>query len=93
MERTSKGKAEDAFKEIGKKIDSLINDLDEAKKQWAEQNQDKIEELKRNRDTLIQEFDDFKENHKDKWEAVEQSLEKAGNELKDAFNKLFSKNN
>lgn len=91
MEEQPHGKAEKMFKDIGKKIDELIKDLDEAKERAKVEYADQIEELKRNGETIKNEFNSFKENRKERWEEVETSLEKAGRELKNAFEAVFSK--
>ena len=90
MENTQ-GTAEKMFKDIGKKIDELIQDLNEAKDQAKVEYADRIDEIKRNAETLKEEFFNFKETHKDRWEEAETNLEKAGRELKKAFDVLFSK--
>lgn len=91
MEKESKGKAENLLKDIGKKIDELIEDLKVAKDQAKVDYADRIEELKKNAETLKGEFNTFKETHKDRWDEAEASLEKAGKELKNAFEAVFSK--
>ena len=91
MEDQSQGKAEHLFKDIGKKIDELIEDLNAAKDQAKVDYADRIEELKRNAETLKGEFKNFKETHKDRWDEAEASLEKAGQELKNAFDAVFKK--
>ncbi|ELR71884.1 hypothetical protein C900_02259 [Fulvivirga imtechensis AK7] len=91
MGRKPEGKAEKMFKDIGKKIDELIQDLDKAKERAKVEYADEIEELKRNGETLKSGFNKFKENNKERWEDIEASLEKAGNELRNAFDAAFSK--
>ncbi|MBL6445481.1 hypothetical protein JMN32_04130 [Fulvivirga sp. 29W222] len=91
MEDQSQGKAEHLLKDIGKKIDELIADLKVAKDQAKIDYADRIEELKRNAETLKGEFKSFKETHKDSWDEAEKSLEKAGQELKNAFEAIFKK--
>ena len=91
MGRKPEGNAEKMFKKLGKKIDALILELNETKNQAKEEYSDNIDELKRNGETLKKEFHDFKDNHKDKWEEVENSLQNAGKELKNAFNATFTK--
>lgn len=89
MDTRTEGKAEGLFKEIGRKIDDLIVDLKVAKDQVKVDYASQIEELKRNAETLKDEFSNFKENHKDQWEEAEASLERAGQELKNAFDVIF----
>lgn len=91
MGRKPEGSAEKMFKNLGKKIDALIQELNETKNQAKEEYADNIDELKRNGQTLKKGFTDFKNSHKSQWEDVESSLKNAGEELKNAFNATFSK--
>lgn len=89
MGRKPEGSAEKLFKNLGKKVDQLIADL----KKGAEDPRihDRYEELKRTGEKLKDEFDTFKDDNKDIFNQVEESFEKAGEEIRDAFNKTFSK--
>lgn len=89
MGRKPEGKAEKSFKNFGKKLDSYIEDLKIYKEKFSEEYSDQIDELKRNRDTLEKEFQDFKES--DRWSKVEEKLENAANEVRDAFKQAFKK--
>lgn len=89
MGRKPEGKAEKMFKDLGKKIDKLIEELKVAKAQAGDEIDDRVEELKRNRDTLKDRFKDFRED--DRWSEVEKNLENAGKELKKAFKTTFAK--
>jgi phage host-nuclease inhibitor protein Gam len=91
MGRKPEGSAEKMFKNLGKKIDALLQELNETKNQATEEYADNIEELKRNGASLKKGLHDIKENHKEQWEEVEGSLKNAGEELKNAFNATFSK--
>ena len=89
MGRKPEGKAEKQFKNFGKQIDSLIKDLKQYKEKVKVEYSDQIDELKRNRDTLEDEFNDFRKS--DRWDVVEEKLEKAADEIRDAFKGLFNK--
>lgn len=91
MAKKDQGQAEKMFKDIGKKIDELIKDLQQAKGQAKVDYADQIEELKQNAETLKTAFNNFKKDHKHRWDEAETNLHKAGSELKNAFNTLFSK--
>lgn len=91
MKKKPEGKAEKMFTDIGRRIDELIRDLQGAKNQAKVDYADRIEEIKRNAETLKKEFTNFKETHKDRWEEAESNLERAGEELKKAFDALFTK--
>jgi len=89
MGRKPEGKAEKMFKRLGKKIDELLNDIDQASDRAKHDYADRFEELNRNKESLKKEFSEFKEKHKDKWEEVESGIEKAGKEIKEAFDRAF----
>ena len=91
MGRKPEGKAEKAFKNIGKKIDELLADLKEAGSHAEEEYSDRIEELKGSGEKLKDEFSNFKDKHKDRIDEVETNLKKAGEDLKNAFNSAFKK--
>lgn len=91
MGRKPEGTAEKMFKRFGKKLDGLLSDLDKATDKAKEDYADRFEELKKNKETLKKEFGEFKEKHKDKWEEIESGFERAGRDIKDAFNNAFSK--
>ncbi len=89
MGRRPEGKAENLLKNLGKKLDQIVEDL----KGVADdpRYKDRVEELKRNGEKLKDEFDEFKEKHKDVFEDVEESFERAGREIKKAFDGTFKK--
>lgn len=91
MGRKPEGNTEKMFKKLGKKIDGLIVELNEAKNQAKEEYSDNIDELKRNGETIKKEIHNFKDNNKERWEEVENSLKNAGSELKSAFDSTFTK--
>ena len=85
------GKAEKLFKDLGKRIDKFMVELDDASSNLKDEFQSRFEELKKSKDSLGKEYNAFKEKNKDKWQEVESSFEKAGEELKNAFKAAFSK--
>lgn len=89
MGRQPEGTAENMFKRLGKKIDELLKDVEEAGDKAKDKYADRFEELKRNKESLEKEFSDFKNNNKGRWEELENGLERAGSELKKAFGKAF----
>ena len=90
MSEKESGKAENMFRDLGKRIDELLADLHQAKEKAKVEFDDQIEELKRNKETLKQEYDGFKERNKQQLDDIEGSLERAGKELKHAFKSVFS---
>jgi hypothetical protein len=86
METKDEGKSEKAFKNLGKKIDEFIGELNEAGGKMQKEFQEKYQELK----TAAEKFKN-KEENKERWREVEASLKKAGDELSKAFNAAFKK--
>ncbi|HNP19187.1 MAG TPA: hypothetical protein PKL31_12180 [Fulvivirga sp.] len=89
MGRKPEGSAENLFKNLGKKIDELIEDI----KTGADKvrHSERFEELKRNGETLKKEFREFKDSNKDVIDRVDKSFEKAGKEIREAFDRAFKK--
>lgn len=87
MGRKPEGKAENLFKNLGKKIDQLISDIKKGAEDPAIK--DRYEELKRTGDKLKSEFDHLKDDHKDILDKIDSSFEKAGNEIRNAFSSAF----
>ncbi|MDH5366778.1 MAG: hypothetical protein OEW67_07310 [Cyclobacteriaceae bacterium] len=91
MGRNPEGKAEKMFKKIGKNIDKLLSQLDNAKGDAKVEYADRIEELKRNGEKLKEEVNKFKDNHKEVLNDIEKGFEKVGKEFKDVVEKTFKK--
>ncbi|MDH5474680.1 MAG: hypothetical protein OEX22_03210 [Cyclobacteriaceae bacterium] len=91
MGRNPEGKAEKMFKKIGKNIDKLLSQLDEAKGDAKVEYSDRIEELKRNGESLKEEINKFKTNHKEVFNDIEEGFEKVGKEIKEVVDKTFKK--
>ena len=88
MEETNEGKAEKIFKEFGKKMDQFASELKDAGSRAEVDLQKKYEELKAAAQKLKTEA-----NKKERWQEVEASLKKAGEELENAFKAAFKKKN
>lgn len=87
------GKTEKLLKDLGKKIDSMISDLDGSSGKLKEELNKRYEELKKSAHSLEDDIKDFKGKHQDKWDEMESGIEKAGQEVKDVFNKTFGSKN
>jgi seryl-tRNA synthetase len=85
MGRKPEGKAESLFKNLGKKIDELIEEVKTGSE--SIRHSERFEELKRNRDQLKKDFEGFKDNHKDAIKDIEDSFDRAKSEIKKAFPK------
>ncbi|RLD19295.1 MAG: hypothetical protein DRI71_12015 [Bacteroidetes bacterium] len=90
MGRKPEGNAEKMFKTFGKKVDSFITELSDAKGNSSEEFKSRLDELKKSKDTLEDKFKDFRVEHKDKFDEVQTELERAGQEFKKAVNNLFA---
>jgi phosphoglycerate-specific signal transduction histidine kinase len=86
METNSEGKAENFFKEFGKKLDQFVVELKDAGSRAEVDMQKKYEELKQ----AAEKFKNEAEN-KERWKEVESNLKKAGEELNNAFKTAFKK--
>ncbi|MCI0751822.1 MAG: hypothetical protein L0Y35_08285 [Flammeovirgaceae bacterium] len=87
MENTQEeGKAEKAFKNLGKRIDQFLVELNEAGGRVSKEFQSKYEDLKESAEKLRTET-----KSKERWKEVEDSLKKAGDELSNAFKAAFKK--
>jgi len=88
MEETNEGKAEKFFKEFGKKMDQFASELKDAGNRAEGDLQKKYDELKAAAQKLKSEA-----GKKERWQEVEASLKKAGEELENAFKAAFKKKN
>lgn len=79
-------KAENAFKGFGKRVDDFMDELDEAGERLRKEFQQKYEELKASAEKAKKES-----KNKERWQEVEDSLRKAGEHLKKAFEAAFRK--
>jgi phosphoglycerate-specific signal transduction histidine kinase len=86
MESEKQGKAEDSFRNFGKRVDSFIAEVNEAGGKLQKEFQQKFEELKESAEKLKKEAE-----NKERWKEVETSLRKAGEEFGNAFKTAFGK--
>ncbi len=91
MGRKPQGSAEKMFKKFGKKVDELLDDVKSSKEQVKDELNPRLEELKRNKEKIEKDFKGFIEKHRGTWDEFEKNLQKAGNQIKDAFSSAFSK--
>ena len=80
------GKAENAFKNFGKRVDNFLEELDDAGERLRKEFQQKYDELKIAAEKVKEET-----KNKERWKEVEDNLSKATEELKKAFNAAFRK--
>ena len=85
------GKAEKKFRDLGKKLDQMLEDLNELKDNISHKYGDRWEEINRNKDKMEEELHQFRERNKERFEEAETYLERAGSEIKKAFETIFSR--
>lgn len=86
MSDENKGKAEGMFANFGKKVDQFLDELDEAGEKLRTEFQGKYDELKETAEKIKKES-----KNKERWKEVEESLTRASEELKKAFEAAFKK--
>ncbi|MDQ3536959.1 MAG: hypothetical protein M3421_15185 [Bacteroidota bacterium] len=89
MDSEYQGKAEKILRDLGKKIDELINKSFQEKGELKEDINSRIEELKRDKEKLEKEMKDFVSRNEGKWKEVEVYLKRAAEELKKALDVVF----
>jgi hypothetical protein len=80
------GKAENLFKNFGKKVDAFMSELNDAGGRLNKEFESRYEELKDSAQKLKNEA-----KNKERWKEVEDSLKKVGDELNRAVNAAFKK--
>ncbi len=86
METNQEGKAEQFFKDFGKKLDIFIVEAKDAGTRIEADLKKKYEELKVSAEKIRKDAD-----NKERWKEVEVSLKKAGEELEKAIKAAFKK--
>lgn len=86
METNDEGKAEKNFRHFGKKVDGFIQEFQEAADKLEKEFRERYEELKVSAEKVKKEAD-----NKERWQEVEHSLKKAGDEVANAFRAAFRK--
>jgi hypothetical protein len=84
MDEKNEGSAEKTFKGFGKKVDSFLEELNEAGGKLQKEFHAKYEELKASAEKLKNEAE-----NKERWKEVEDSLKKVSDELGNAFKAAF----
>jgi C4-dicarboxylate-specific signal transduction histidine kinase len=80
------GKAENLFKNFGKKVDQFMEELNEAGGRLNKEFESRFAELKDSAQKLKNEA-----KNKERWKEVEESLKKVGDELNKAVTAAFKK--
>jgi len=80
---------EDVLRDLGKKIDSMVEDSKLSKVEWKKEIDQRVEEVKRNIDTLENKTKEVLGDG-DRWKEVEERIRKASNELREAVEAAFN---
>ncbi len=91
MENKKVGKAEQILRDLGKTIDELIQKASGSSGDMKSEMKKRIDELKKDRDTLEKDLNRFKDEHNEDFERLENSVQKAADEIKETLQKFFRK--
>ena len=91
MTTNAQGNAEKFMQDLGKKLDGLMEDLEDFKEKAKTDYADEIEELKKKGSKIRADIDEFREKHKDRFDEIHDRLEKAAQELGKAIEAAFRK--
>ena len=90
MEDHSKGKMEDILRELGHKIDILINEAASSSREVRSELDKAIQSLKKRKEKLEEEFNTY--TGQKKWQTTKNHFGNAIGELKKAVEALLNKN-
>lgn len=76
------------MRELGKKIDKMIEDSEFSKIEWKQEVDQRVEEVRKNIDTLENKTREVL-GDKEKWKEVEDRVRKATEDLMDAVESAF----
>ncbi len=89
MAKESQGKVEEILKEVGKKIDTLVEDMKGATDDVKEEVEKKIAELKVKKEKLEEDFQEYR--NQEKWQDAKGHFHNALHELKRGVEAFFAK--
>lgn len=89
MQHTEQGKVENLLRELGKKIDQLIEEGKKASSGLSGEVEEKIKELKIQKEKLEADFEEFKKKNEPRWKEAREHLEVAIQEIKQAAEAAF----
>ena len=90
MEDHSKGKMEDILRELGHKIDILINEATSSSREVRSELENAIQSLKKRKEKLEEEFNTY--TGQKKWQITKNHFDNAIGELKKAVEVFLNKN-
>ena len=90
MEEHSKGKMEDILRELGHKIDILINEATSSSREVRSELENAIQSLKKRKEKLEEEFNTY--TGQKKWQITKNHFDNAIGELKKAVEVFLNKN-
>ena len=91
MENNHQGQVEKILRELGHKIDGLIEETKNATGEIREDLEEKVEEFKQKKWKLEGEYEAFKKQNESKWEEVKNHLSGAAMEIENAAKAAFGR--
>jgi predicted nucleic acid-binding Zn-ribbon protein len=88
MEKEQAGKVEEMLRELGKKIDVLIEEAKEAKDDLRDDIEEKINEFKKKKEKVEEDLSNYKKE--ERWQEAKSHFTSAISELKHAIESLIS---
>ncbi len=89
MASETQGKVEEILKELGRKIDQLIEDTKNAGDEVKEEVEKKIADLKKKKEKLEEDFQEYKRS--ERWHEAKVHFSAALQELKKGVESIFTK--
>ncbi len=91
MSQEHQGQVENILKELGKKIDHLLEETKGARNEVRDEVEEKIKILRGKKDKLEDEYNEFKKKNEGKWVEIKNHLSAAAEEIKQAAEAAFKK--
>ncbi len=89
---TKHRKMEDVLRELGRKIDNMIDESELSKIEWKKEIDQRVEEVKKNIDTLESKTREIMGDG-DRWKEVEDKIRSATHEFREAVEAAFRMKN
>jgi len=91
MSQEHQGQVEKVLKDLGRKIDQLLEDTKGAKNEVQNEVEEKIKILREKKDKLEEEYNEFRKKNEGKWTEIKNHLSAAAEEIKQAAEAAFKK--
>ncbi|MFT7161820.1 MAG: putative nuclease with TOPRIM domain [Bacteroidia bacterium] len=91
MEKDHQGQVEKILKELGHKIDGLIEETKSASGELRDELEEKVKEFKGKKGKLEEEYEEFKTQNESRWDEVKSHLSGAAIEIENAAKAAFGR--